>query len=279
MSDIRNVRDEGLDKFYTKPDISKMCIDLTDELYSLDIFDLIVEPSAGNGSFLKQLPIDKSIGLDIRPDSKDIISKDFFAFYPDSTKNSILTIGNPPFGKVNSLAVAFFNHASKWSNVIAFIIPRTFRKLSIQNRLNLDFHLIKDIDIPLKPCSFVPTMSVKCCFQIWERRPTKRERIKEQTKHTDWDFINYITDTNGKTMVPDNIDFAILAYGGDCGKIRFNELSSLNPKGWHFIRSKIDTNVLMDRFKSLDFSNCNNTARQNSIGKGELVSLYSNRYN
>jgi hypothetical protein len=34
----------------------------------------------------------------------------------------------------------------------------------------------------------------------------------------------------------------------------------------------------MERFKSLDYSLSKNTARQNSIGRGELVKLYSEAF-
>lgn len=50
-----DVRKEGLDKFYTVPDVSKRCIDVVFARYEAAQFDLIVEPSAGNGSFLHQL--------------------------------------------------------------------------------------------------------------------------------------------------------------------------------------------------------------------------------
>ena len=46
----------GLDKFYTKTK-SKMCIDLVDKEFKLETFDLIVEPSTGNGSFQNKLSI------------------------------------------------------------------------------------------------------------------------------------------------------------------------------------------------------------------------------
>src|SRR3990167_3455648 len=53
--ETKKVREMGLDKFYTKKNISKMCIDLVDKEYKLETFDLIIEPSAGNGSFLEQI--------------------------------------------------------------------------------------------------------------------------------------------------------------------------------------------------------------------------------
>ena len=92
------------------------------------------------------------------------LKQDFFDYFPPSNKTNILVIGNPPFGRVSSLAIKFFNYSAKWANVIAFIIPRTFRKTSIQNKLNNNFHLIYDEEIPNKPCCFSPIMMVKCCF-------------------------------------------------------------------------------------------------------------------
>ena len=173
-SNIKNVREECLDKFYTIPTYSKKCIDKVFELYDKFKFDLIIEPSAGNGSFFNQIDYDNKIGIDILPENENIIKMNFFDYIPPKNKNNILVIGNPPFGKVNSIAIKFFNYSSNWCNVIAFIIPRTFRKSSIQNKLNKNFHLIYDEDIPINPCCFIPKMMVKCCFQIWEKKEFER---------------------------------------------------------------------------------------------------------
>ena len=51
------IRKQGLDKFYTKQECSKM-VHKVFELYKQSTFDLIVEPSAGNGSFYKQIDFD-----------------------------------------------------------------------------------------------------------------------------------------------------------------------------------------------------------------------------
>ena len=99
-----------------------------------------------------------------------------------ANKNNILVIGNPPFGKVSSIAIKFFNHSSIWSNVIAFIIPRTFRRPSVQNKLNKMFHLTYDEDVSTKPCCFTPRLMVKCCFQIWEKRENKRILIDHRCR-------------------------------------------------------------------------------------------------
>lgn len=289
---VQEVRKQGLDKFYTLPAYAKKCIDKVFEEFDINTFDLIVEPSAGNGSFLTQIPRargpqskrkNKIVGLDIAPEHPDIIKQDFFKYKPPlkttELKQNILVIGNPPFGRVSSIAIKFFNHAAEWANVIAFIIPRTFRKPSVQNKLNKMFHLVYDEEVPTKPCCFQPQMMVKCCFQIWQRKDEERETIRLSTKHNDWDFLPYgPLDDDKQPTPPNGADFALRAYGGKIGDIRTEGLSELRPKSWHWIKANIDTQELIHRFSNLDYSDSLNTARQNSMGRGELVRLYTLSY-
>ena len=286
------VRDAGLDKFYTIPEISEKCLERIGSIYKWSEWGLVIEPSAGNGSFLTRIPTAKKIGIDISPEHDDIIKQDFLTYNPASRAScatgdsgdsgdsgKILVVGNPPFGRVSSLAIKFFNHASKWADVIAFIIPRTFRRVSVQNKLNTSFHLIFDEEIPMKPCSFSPPMMAKCCFQIWEKRDTERPIIELSTKHDDWDFLGFgPKDAKGQPTPPEGADFAMRAYGGKCGEIVDTGLEMLRPKSWHWIKSKINKNTLIERFNSLDYTLSLDTARQNSIGRGELVRAYSEMY-
>jgi hypothetical protein len=273
--EVKIIREEGLDKFYTIPSCSKKCIDKICELYDITKWDLIIEPSAGNGSFLNQIPSINKIGIDILPEHPSIIKQDFFHYLPPLNKTNILVIGNPPFGRVSSLAIKFFNYSAKWANVIAFIIPRTFRKTSVQNKLDFMFHLVYDEIIPNNQCCFVPQMMVKCCFQIWEKKETKRLFIDLPTTHCDWEFLKFgPNDSNGQPTPPLTADFAMRAYGGNIGEIKTEDLDKLRPKSWHWFKSKIDKKILINRFNQLDYSNSLNTARQNSMGRGELVSLY-----
>jgi len=280
MATTEQVREAGLDKFYTIPEISDKCLKTLATKFNWLSWDLVVEPSAGNGSFFTRIPLpqDKKVGLDISPEHPTIVKQDFFDYKPPTslTGKKILTVGNPPFGRVSSLAVRFFNHAAEWSSVIAFIIPKTFRRVSLQNRLHQNFHLIHDEDIPSDPCSFSPPMQVKCCFQIWEKRSESRPIVKLSTTHSHWDFLqNGPLDSKGQPTPPKGADFALLAYGGQCGKIVTEGLDKLRPKSWHWIKAKIAVPLLIERFNSLDYSLSKDTARQNSIGRGELVKLYS----
>jgi len=273
-----------LDKFYTLPSISEKCLSSVGKHYSWETWGLVVEPSAGNGSFFLQIPTEKKVGMDISPDHETITKQDFFTFTPnlDCIGKKILVVGNPPFGRVSSLAIQFFNHASHFADVIAFILPRTFRRISVQNKLNAHFHLVFDEEIPMIPCSFTPPMMAKCCFQIWEKRETPRPKIHLPTVHEDWDFLPWgKLDEKGQPTPPQGADFAIRAYGGKCGEIVFSEpqLKTLRPKSWHWIKAKKNKQMLIDRFSTLDYTTSLNTARQNSLGRGELVKLYMELFN
>ena len=131
----------SLDQFYTKPEVAKLCCDLID----FSEYEKILEPSAGTGVFLDLLPSEKRVGIDLDPKHDEIVEQDFFLY--KGTEN--LVIGNPPFGRVSSLAIKFFNHAATFADTIAFIIPRTFRRVSVQNKLNLHFHLVEGIKDPV----------------------------------------------------------------------------------------------------------------------------------
>jgi hypothetical protein len=272
------VRQEGLDRFYTVPAIADHCIDVVGQYVRWGEWDLIVEPSAGNGSFSLRLPR-PCVALDLFPEHPFILRQDFFTYTPPEGSGRILVIGNPPFGRVSSMAIKFFQHAAQWATVIAFILPRTFRRVSVQNRLPLHFHLEHDEDIPMDPCSFEPPMKAKCCFQIWRRRNTLRHLVPLPTTHDDWEFVAFgPKDEQGQPTPPREVDFALRAYGGQCGEIVEENLGELRPKSWHWIRARIDKQTLIERFRSLDYSLSVDTARQNSIGRGELVRLYSESF-
>jgi hypothetical protein len=271
---VRAIRQQGLDKFYTLPSVAKTCIDRLSQRYEWDEWDWVLEPSAGNGSFFSQIPFREKIGIDIEPENPEIRKQDFFTYRLEEGRG--LVIGNPPFGRVSSLAVKFFNYAANSASVIAFIVPRTFRRVSVQSKLHKHFWLVDDMDIPTTPCAFSPPMSAKCCFQIWERRDQERLVEELPTTHEDWNFLPFgPLDEKGQPTPPAGADFAIRAYGGKCGEIKRNNLETLRPKSWHWIKANIPIDELIKKFQALNYDVSKDTARQNSIGRAELVRLYS----
>ena len=70
-----NQKAKDLDKFYTHPVIAKKFVDAVNQYFPLSNYELVVEPSAGNGNILQYLP-SGSIGLDIQPEGNNIIKQD-----------------------------------------------------------------------------------------------------------------------------------------------------------------------------------------------------------
>lgn len=268
-----------LDQFYTTDSVAKKCIDIFNNYVNSELYDYILEPSAGCGSFFNKLSESKRIGIDIEPKCANIQKMNFMNYTPEKNK-SYVTIGNPPFGKNSSLAIQFFNKSATFSDYIAFIVPRTFKRVSIQNKLDLYFELIYNEDLPLKPCCFTPNMSAKCCFQIWKKIEIPRKIIVYDKKHDDFSFIKYgPKDNNNQPTPPNNADFALKAYGSNCGEIVDEFMDKLRPKSWHWIKSNIDIVQLKKNFKSLDYSISKDTVRQDSLGQQELIYLYKLKHN
>ena len=72
-------KEKDLDKFYTHPDIAKRFVDVVNQYFPLDTFDMVIEPAAGCGNILQYLP-SSSVGMDIEPEGSNIIKQDFFKY-------------------------------------------------------------------------------------------------------------------------------------------------------------------------------------------------------
>lgn len=168
-------KDNIFDKFYTNDDIADECF--TDALAMTEYNGCtpLVEPSAGGGAFLRAFRkhgFDKFDAYDIAPESDGILKQDFLKLIRGY--DGSLCVGNPPFGHRSKLAIEFFNKCTEFSDAIAFVIPVTFDKWSVQSKLDGGFKLISSKRLPDE--SFNEngkTYSIRCLFQIWVRASSK----------------------------------------------------------------------------------------------------------
>lgn len=243
-----------LDKFYTKSEQVKLVSDIFYQY--VNVGEEVVEPSAGAGAFKDYV----TLMLDLVPEGPGIIQQDFLTFDTTKYKNYL---GNPPFGKNSSLAKAFFNHAAKGKGVIGFIVPRTFRKASIQNSLDLNFILIKEVKLPENSFTLDgKNYSVPCVFQVWKYSEVPRKKVILKTTHEDFSFVS-----------SEECDFSLRRVGGNAGKI--NPHNNFAAASNYFIkqtRSGVDE---IFRILEKDFQEAaKDTAGNPSIGKGELIEIY-----
>lgn len=249
---------EKNDKFYTKPEIAAQFLRELD----LSSYSLIIEPSAGNGSFSNFIP--NCIALDIEPENDKIVKQDFFMYEPQ--RGNILVVGNPPFGEQSTMAIQFFNHAAKFAKTIAFVLPRSFKKVSIQNKLDLSFWLIREVEIPKN--SFLlqeQDYDVPCVFQIWKRKKEKREKIIFPMRSKYFSFV--------KTK--EEADFRIQRVGGDAGKAFLDKNGALSSNYYLKNISEYEIEKLVSLLNAVKYETIEYTVGPKSLPKGELI-YYNN---
>ena len=163
----KTTQKNNLDQFYTKENIAIECI----KLLNLLLYDNIIEPSAGKGAFSKNIKHTNLIALDIDPKYNNIIKQNWLTYIPEKY-NSVLIIGNPPFGIRNKVTNKFINKALMIPGVktIAFILPDVFNKHTMQKIFPKEWRLIKIYKLPKD--SFIlddQAYHVPCTFFIWDK--------------------------------------------------------------------------------------------------------------
>lgn len=158
------------DQFYTRPEVARTCVDRLRALVDPARSYVWIEPSAGAGAFLDCVPT--AIGYDIEPRHSRVQQADFLSC---PVPPGCILFGNPPFGRQGSLARAFIRHGASAADILAFILPRSFMKPSMNSVFPRCFHCIDSWDLPED--AFLVNgepHSVPCVWQVWERRDVDR---------------------------------------------------------------------------------------------------------
>ena len=271
----------GLDKFYTQNKVALTCVNFLKNTLSLDSNVIYLEPSAGSGSFLDFL--DYYVALDIVPEDDRITQQDFLEYKTDKT--DYITIGNPPFGKRSKLAIDFFNHSATMSDVIAFIVPVSFMKWSVQKELSSDFHLLDYFY--LQENSFTDEgkdFSVRCVFQIWTKEKIENDlRLKKAppTKHKDFELWQYNATEEAKKYIDEDWLYAVYRQGyKDYNKLftkaDYDEVKKMMDGNIQFFFMKPLTESAKTFIEIADFYALaeRNTATP-GFGKADFVSYYT----
>jgi len=164
------------DQFFTPIDTAKECFNIfknTIKLYDEKVEDFkFIEPSAGDGSFLKILPPD-TIAIDIEPKHNNIINYDYLNWIPNNSNHNYVVFGNPPFGLRGHIALKFINHSYTFADYVCFILPQLFESdgKGVPRKRVKGYNLIYSIKLNSK--FYEPSgnlIPINTIFQIWSKK-------------------------------------------------------------------------------------------------------------
>ena len=267
----KGLKRNTIDKYYTKPDAVVSCLHhVTTHIQINADADLIIEPSAGNGSFIPGIQsLTRHFKFyDVEPENEEIEKQDYLIYDPDHIKkefHKIHIIGNPPFGRQSSFAIKFIKKSCEFCDSISFILPKSFKKEGLKKTFPLHFHLLFETDLPEN--SFLVdgiSHDVPCIFQIWEKRTYNRD-VAEKREPLNFRFVE-------KT---DNPDISFRRVGVNAGVID-EKIDEKSVQSHYFIKFT-NGKTTSDNIKQLstityDF---NNTVGPKSISKQELIHKFN----
>jgi len=257
----------ALDKFYTKPDIVSQCIEMVSQHIQIHPTDLLIEPSAGDGSFIQGMRglSPNCAFYDIAPANSEITQLDFLEYANPSRENRSHVIGNPPFGRQSSLAIKFIKKAASFAQTISFILPKSFKKDSMRNKVPETYHLICETDLPKNSFTIEgKDTDVPCVFQIWEKRETKRDVIPTDIASG----FRFVVKT-------DPHDISVRRVGVNAGVIDTNTTDK-STQSHYFIQFTNDKNISdnIQSIQSIKYET-NNTVGPRSISKPEVIRAFN----
>ena len=264
MQSLANSRKTTLEKFYTPDNVARSLVSTVTELVPDWRTRTWLEPCAGGGSFLRAATIagvQRIVALDVEPAAPGIEEKDFLVCGAGENIRDTIVLTNPPFGRCNSLSVKFFNKAADHAEFICFIVPKSWRKWSVTNRLDKRFHLIHDIELKVNyvdasdaPISGKSVLST--VFQVWQRRDQHRSRVTVENR-------GYV-----KKCKPAEADVALTVFGWSCGRVETDFERKPNTTKMFL---KTESATVVEALRSVNFSRFSkNVAYVSALGMQEV---------
>jgi hypothetical protein len=185
------------DQYFTPVSTAEWCLhQLLDLGWSLD--GVALEPCVGVGSFVQasenaKIPL-KWVTNDLfpQPGVKVDHQVDLRQLTIDPRPDFVIT--NPPFGKSNSLARHGLAHFLRSCDKVAMVLPRGARRMGFKDAQPLNAHLVLDVDLPSEEFQLPDgqVKEVRTCFQAWEVREEKRQKIRDtlDLRRDLFDFID-----------------------------------------------------------------------------------------
>lgn len=257
---------EALDQYFTKPEVVQRCLD---ELGDPSSYDLVIEPSAGSGAFLNAVRHKNKIGLDIDPQHKAVVLADWLEYDVPDRYNSVLVVGNPPYGQYHKLSSAFIRRAMSFENVqtIGFILPNVYRKYTRQRIIPQHWRIVSITDLG-RDCFTLDGKDyhVPTSFFVLDQSEGLDLRVRHQLKVTGTKDFEFATPR----------DFDVFVFGASPKRVITDPAP--NNRG-HYLKAKVPVPTLIKRIKGVDWkgNSCANGGVY-WLTKHEFAEQYDKQY-
>lgn len=262
-----------LDKYYTDHEVAKKCVKIVKETICQQDIKTILEPSAGNGSFILPLieSFDPSIVpinfIDIAPENDQVLCADYLNS-EISYQVGRLVIGNPPFGNRGNLMQKFFKRSVQIADYIAFILPIN----QLNNTSSLyEFDLVKSVDLGVEKYS---DRMLHCCFNVYSRpNGGLNKKIKKSIENLR--VVEYRRDKNDsyRSKIKDGHFHSICTWG--------NSSIGKTPKFVGEFSMEVyfysDNEKIMSLVKGINWTEEGKSISAKKLTKSRIIEIIENR--
>lgn len=242
---LGNRRVTGKEQYYTPPQVVEVVLDCLDRAFPNWVERPFLEPAGGTGSFI-DAALNRGVleitSWDIEP-LHPLVNRGDFLAQSLALKGAVCAT-NPPFGRNHALSIPFFNHAANFCDVIAFIVPRSWRKWTIQNKLNRSFHLVSDQDLQVNYLAADGSEAhafdkLRTCIQVWSRQDAHRNLVRIRDRGV------------VKKCAPDEADVSLTIFGYGCGTVKTDFDRRKNTTQMYL---KLQHPLALEALETVDFS-------------------------
>lgn len=253
------------DQFFTPVKTAQYCFELfCEEIKKFNENESefqFIEPSAGDNSFIKILPNDRTIALDIEPKHENIIEKDYLDWKPDSD-GRYAVFGNPPFGLRGHTALKFINHSFEFAEYVCFILPQLFESdgKGVPRKRVKGFNLI--YSKKLETSFYEPNnneLKINTIFQIWSKNHTNeafdiKDYTNEKMRIYSLSDGGTIASTRNKDMIGKcDVYIPSTCFGKENMKC-YNSFDELPGKKGYGIVFNVSKETMMEKMININWS-------------------------
>ena len=223
-----------MDKFHTKPETVARCLAALE--FPMSAYDCVIDPSAGAGAFFAAANHPRKIGMDIAPEHPDIRRGDWLKYQVNPRCESVLVLGNPPFGRYHKLSALFLRRAMSFANVrtVAFVLPNVYRKHTRQRVIPPEWRIASVAELGENAFEIGGgDYHIPASFFVFDRSPGQDLRAKVPANPETGDFR-----FGGRN------DFDLFVFGA--APHRTTRRPTPNNRG-HFLKAKIPVAELSRR--------------------------------